>query len=82
MLKPFALLNLLVVAVLLPFAEASSNDALYRDAPVAGWVLPATPDYDAPEPAGHRAVPATASETDEFALVLTLLGARRPFSSR
>src|SRR4051812_13600829 len=53
MLKALALLNLLIFGGLLPCTDACASDALYRYAPVAGWVLPATPDYDAPEPAGQ-----------------------------
>src|SRR5689334_19582244 len=47
----FALLALLAAIVRAPDARAA--DALYRFAPAGGWVLGATPDYEAPAPAGE-----------------------------
>jgi hypothetical protein len=45
------LLATLIATLQLPRAWA--DDALYRFAPAGGWVLAATPEYGAPEPAGQ-----------------------------
>jgi transglutaminase-like putative cysteine protease len=46
---------LLLIALIatLPLPRAWAADAAYRFAPAGNWVLPATPEYSAPEPAGE-----------------------------